>query len=185
MKNELTQALCALERKNNAVFFIDMDGVLAKWENNGNPNDKGFFLSRRCEKKAKQLVRSLKDDGYNVAILSAVYQNGYAEQEKATWLDNNELGDLPHLFVPYGSDKSEAIHNHAGEKDKFVLLDDYSENLRQWDEAGHLAVKFLNGINNTNGTWLGNGGASISVEMSVEEMKQHLINLIDEQDGNI
>lgn len=156
-----------------SVYLFDMDGVVAKWETIGNPNEKGFFLSRKPEQKMIQLIRELKNSGETVMILSAVYMNGYASDEKAMWLTNNGLGDIPRLFVPYGSNKAEAIEEI---KDIFhgnyILVDDYSKNLHEWQAAGHIAVKFRNGINGTHGTW---SGYSISRAMGVEEMKRVLI----------
>ena len=159
-------------------FFFDMDGVVAKWETDADPHEKGFFLTRKCEQKAKELIRSLKDTGFSVTILSAVYNNE-AEQEKVQWLNKNELGDIPHLFVPFGSNKSAAVKRKASNR-KLVLIDDYTQNLRQWDEAGHTAVKFLNGVNNTHGTWMTENGTAISLDMTVEEMKDTLLNIVSD-----
>ncbi len=179
----------AIANMQAVVFLMDMDGVLARWCADGDPSKRGFFLSRVCEPKAKQLVQRLKELGYPVGTCSAVYQNGYAEHEKDTWLNINELSadELFRIFVPYGSDKSRVIKDvkaRFGEDVKIVLVDDFSNNLKQWKTAGQLAIKFLNGQNNTKGTWINQGGAAISVEMTVDEMIQHLMDLIDTQDGN-
>lgn len=172
---ELVEVL-ELCNKQKKKFFFDMDGVLAKWQTDGDPTKPGFFLSRQLEERVRDLIKALVADGYSVTILSAVYVNGYAEKEKVQWLADNGLENIPHLFVPYGSNKSAAIKKSI-KNDQYILVDDYTENLKQWDQAGHTAVKFLNGKNNTKGTWLLNGGRSINKNMSVDEMKTALLEI--------
>lgn len=154
---------------NDTIIFFDMDGVLAKWEENGNPHEKGFMLSRKPDHAAIGLAKKLKETGYEVAVLSAVY-NTAAELEKVEWLEKVGLGNVIHLFVPFGSDKSAAVTSMT--MSNKVLVDDYSKNLHEWEKSGNIAVKYYNGINGTHGTWAGK--RSISKNMNAEEMMERI-----------
>ena len=148
------------------TIYIDMDGVLAKWNSSASIEDthkRGYFAEREPETKLVSLVNKLRTLGKHVCVLSAVYQNGYAAKEKSDWLDKVFDKALDRIFVPYGHNKSDYI---ASNNDS-VLIDDYSENLRQWEQSGSVAVKLYNGINGTKGTWK---GRSINLDMTVQEM---------------
>ena len=149
------------------MIFVDMDGVLAKWNPEASIEDTytdGYFLQRVAEGKIIKLIRLLMKMGEKVAILSAVYPTGSAGPDKHKWLDRIGLPDIRRIFVPYGEDK----HNFIPElKEPMILLDDYSKNLHAWREAGHVGIKFYNGVNGTHGTW---DGPSINRDMTVEEM---------------
>lgn len=128
------------------TYFFDMDGVLAKWDTSASEEEthqRGYFASRDLELSALALVRLLKDSGRKVKILSAVYEDDHSRKEKREWLDASGLSDVESVFVPYGEKKSSYV-----DEDFPVLVDDYSKNLREWEQEGHLPVKFFNGINN-------------------------------------
>lgn len=156
------------------IVLFDMDGVLAKWKEDGDPKAKGFMLSREPETKAVNLVKKLRDKSdCEVAILSAVY-GPEAEMEKVEWLARVGLSDLMHIFVPVGSDKSKVAED-IGSTQKRILVDDFSKNLHQWEKVpGNISVKFRNGINGTHGTWK---GEAISIDMTVEQMYNKLVSM--------
>lgn len=139
-------------------IYVDMDGVLAKW----NPAatieetfERGYFLNREPQQNIIDAVNRLKGK-YNITILSCVYQNGYATEEKIAWLKKNGLGDLDKLFVPYGASKREFIKELTTTGATTFLLDDYTKNLVEWEkEDNSVGIKFLNGINDTNKSWHG------------------------------
>ena len=152
------------------TVYVDMDGVLARWNTDATLEDtlqKGYFAEREPEIKMVQFVKALRKLGVHVCILSAAYQNGYAAAEKSDWLDRFFDKTLDRIFVPYGESKSDYI---ASNQDS-ILIDDYSENLRQWAASGSKAIKFYNGINGTKGTW---NGKSINLAMSIGEMIESL-----------
>ena len=67
------------------------------------------------------------------------------------------------IFVPYGIQKKDWVDQHLNLSSKSVniLLDDYTENLKDWesDEAGNkYAIKMINDINNSKGSWLSKEG---------------------------
>ena len=152
-----------LARKDKPVIYIDMDGVLAKWRQESCPEDtwaKGYFLRLDPDYKMVRVVKSLMRQGYDVHILSAVYQNGHAEREKRMWLRIHGIYDRKPVFVPYGKRKEDYV-------DGGILVDDFSKNLHSWSKAGNTAIKYYNGINGNKGTWK---GAYVTCDMSVREI---------------
>lgn len=150
-------------QKKIKVFF-DMDGVLYEFDKNASIEEtfeRGFFLSR---KKQEQMIATCKAlMGYNVevAVLSSVYENGFAAIEKRQSLANaNVIAN--EIFVPYGRCKAEFI-NDDGES-IYILIDDFSKNLISWEAQGSrfIGIKCLNGINGTKGTWFERGGYCLS-----------------------
>ena len=130
------------------IINFDMDGVLAKWNELASEeevNAPGYFIDREVEPKAVCLLKNLRDNGHRVRILSCVFQNGYAENEKSLWLDSVGLGDVERIFVPYGKDKFQYVN----ELEEQLLIDDFGDNLRAWRNAGEdfIPIKFYNGIN--------------------------------------
>ena len=148
-----------------AIIYFDMDGVLARWNASASLEDTyqpGYFLERELEEKVADLIKGLREKGYDVRILSAAYLEGSARKDKILWLKKNGI-EAEALFVPYGTNKADVAP--AGQH---ILIDDFSRNLREWEAAGHIGIKFRNGINGTNGTW---GGFSIDHRMTVEQME--------------
>ena len=162
------------------IFYIDMDGVLAMWEENVSEeetHEKGHFLNKEAEESAVGLVRMLKDAGEDVRIMSSVYRDDHSGMDKHMWLNEAGLQDIPRIFVPYGDDK----HAYIEDDDALaVLIDDYGKNLRAWEADGNLAIKFMNGINNRPKLTIANGivhvkqdtwtGYSIDRRMSPRQM---------------
>ncbi|SCY10496.1 hypothetical protein SAMN05660668_01447 [Pseudobutyrivibrio sp. AR14] len=108
-------------------------------------------------------VKMLSEE-YDVSILSAVYQDNHSMDDKITWLNNNGLGHLQRIFVPYGQPKQKYIDQEFTS----ILIDDYSKNLEEWILAKNCyGIKYLNGINATKGMW---NGFMISSRMNPNAM---------------
>lgn len=146
-------------------IYFDMDGVLAKWNADASLEDtfeRGYFRKREVEWKIKKVIRELYDEGYPVHILTAAYVEGTAVSDKMAWLDKQELGDIPAIMAAYGSRKSDFVPGG-----RHILIDDFTRNLFEWEEDGHVGVKFYNGINGTHGHW---GGYSIDRNQTPQQM---------------
>lgn len=135
-------------------LYFDMDGVLAKWNPNDSTEDtfqKGYFLNREPDLLMIGLANIMNaTPDINVAILSAVYDNKYALEEKKQWLANQGLQDIPLINTPIGHDKADYVDKSV----KSFLIDDFSENLHRWEShPNFIGIKYFNGINGTNGTW--------------------------------
>lgn len=162
------------ERRREAVIWIDMDGVLAKFENvdvNETYNE-GFFASRQPDMKAVSLVRELVDRGFDVRILTSAYENGFAGPEKIRWLCSPSVGlsDVEFYSVRYGSDKSCAVTDLEPVN---LLIDDYSVNLRKWENHKNgkfVGLKWYNGTNGSNGTWENSLKPYIRNDQTIKEM---------------
>lgn len=166
-------------RKKTVKVFVDLDGVLARWNAEASVEDTyapGFFLTREPEPEAIAAVRLMREMGLDVYILSCAYQNGLAEPEKDAWLAMVGLSDIPRIFVPYGKRKSD----YVGAADVSVLLDDYSKNLHEWKAKGKVGCKFYNGINGTHGTW---DGYSVSCGMTAEQIAAVITAIVRKQAG--
>ena len=119
------------------TIYVDMDGVLAKWDTSASVEDthkKGYFERREPEEKMVSLVKTLRKLGIHVCILSAAYPNGYAVAEKSDWLDRFFDKTLDRIFVPYGGNKADYICGNSED----ILIDDYYENL---DTSNKLPLK--------------------------------------------
>lgn len=163
-----------------ANIYFDMDGVIAKWNENASIEDvssKGYFLSVEPEMTVRNLILFLQNLGFDIKILTAVYENGYAAAEKRQWLKNIGL-EIPIIFVPYGHRKTDYIPKEGIN----ILVDDFKKNLEEWEQNPFFkAIKFYNGINNrprmtfdemgvghlTQDSWQ---GLSINHNQSYEEM---------------
>lgn len=139
-------------------YYIDMDGVLAKWNSRVSIEDtfkKGYFLNVEPDQLAINYVTELINRGEDVCVLSHAYQNGYAESEKKQWLIDNGLGNIPCIFVPYGMPKLNFVTLFPDTTN--ILIDDFSKNLHEWEEIkNNIGIKYYNGINGNHGTWKGN-----------------------------
>lgn len=157
--------------------FVDQDGPLAVWNENASIEETympGYFLNRAPALNTIEAVNQLVKEGTEVYLLSCVYDNGYAIQEKNQWIDNNGLKiDKAHrLFVPYGENKSEWLKIYFGIEDTDILIDDFSKNLHEWHGIG---VKFRNHCNGTHGTWY---GYSVDYRQSPEEIYRTIKGLV-------
>lgn len=160
-------------------IFVDMDGVLAKWNTNATLEDtleKGYFLQREPQENMIEAIRDLAKSE-DVTILSAVYpkeMSKYAASEKETWLSRNGLGSAPHVFVPYGANKRSSIK--VSDEETVFLIDDYTKNLIEWESTFRsYGIKFCNGINDTNATWK---GFRISKDSEAKALRVTLLSLL-------
>lgn len=151
-------------------IFVDMDGVLAKWENASleEMTSPGFFLNRKPDTSVCEmfhlLLERVNEGKLDVFILSS-YLLPISREEKIEW--NQKYTKIPlekQIYVPYGQNKEAALDMIGGIRATDVLLDDFTKNLKEWSG---IAVKLYNGINGTHGTW---NGYSIHNNMSPEKM---------------
>jgi len=141
-------------------LFVDMDGTLAVFT----PVDEmetlyqeGYFLNQKPHENVVEGIRLLMTEykDIDVYILSSYLTDSkYALNEKNEWLDRYlpEIDPEHRIFVPYGKDKADWIEGGIDKYD--YLLDDYTKNLVSWQESGS-AVKLLNAINGSRGSWTG------------------------------
>ena len=189
-------------------LFVDMDGTLAEWrtldlhldtEEESNPLlvakkleeillTPGYYYALKPMQNMLDAVSGicLREPDIEVFILSCYLEaKGEASplQDKNNWLHQYlpEVRMDHRIFVPDGFQKSEFVLGGIGEED--YLLDDYTKNLHEWEQAGGKGIKVLNGINSTKGTWKGlRVNALKPPEEILQNILQHLSTSEKEQD---
>jgi hypothetical protein len=138
-------------------LFVDLDGTAAEWRmaaSNEELYESGYFASLAPNIEVCNAVKRLATTpNVEVYIISAVNNSIYTIRDKNIWVDTHLSKYIPRIYVPYGERKSRYVPGGIRKND--VLLDDYTKNLIEWRDSGGTALKVLNGINNTNGTWTG------------------------------
>lgn len=163
--------------KEKPKILFDVDGTLALW----NPaateeeiHDPNYYYYQKPDMAIINMVISLLNDpAVEVGVISKVYNDQIAA-EKIKWLEKHNLGSLSRIFVPYEERKEQYVSSDG--KDLFVLIDDYSKNLFEWEAAGHTGIKYRTKVNGNNGTWT---GPSISQTMTEAEMLSVIYAVID------
>lgn len=162
-------------------IFFDMDGVLAEYKIESSESDmakRGYFYNLKPEQNVidalNMLIKNGDEFGLSVCVLTKVYPTlfKYSVREKLEWRDKH----LPNLFdsefiMVNGEleEKSDAVKTllGAGINADYILIDDYNQNLAEWKSAGGGAIKFVNGINDKNKSFIGN---RLSFDMTAEEI---------------
>ena len=129
-------------RKNRKLnVYIDMDGVIADFNNEANALDrfateKGFFKKLRPmnEFGFNQLINN---PNIKLFVLSAS-PNKQADKDKRAWLKYYypQLKKNNIIIMRVGKNKADYMKTRQG-----ILLDDYGKNCNQWRERGNQAVK--------------------------------------------
>lgn len=170
-------------------LFVDMDGTLAHFRQNGekyidiNGDVRYFHLDDiyeqgyyhpNClppEEEVLRAIRSLTNGAspFTIYVLSAVEpRSASAYIDKNLWLDKYlpEVKAEHRVFMPCGAKKADYINLANGELN--VLLDDYTRNLQEWvlGKPNNLGVKILNGINDTHKSWQGDRVSGNSIEVA-------------------
>lgn len=141
-------------------LFVDLDGTVAEWREVKEFEElyePGYFSSLRPYQQVIDAIRLAKEslEDIEVYTLSAIVPDSpYAVHEKTDWIERHMPFVQHHhqLFTAYGEPKTAFIP--GGIRSSDVLLDDYTVNLMEWSKYAK-AIKLLNGINGTKGTWKG------------------------------
>ena len=170
----------------NINIFVDMDGVLCRCVDVEEYAKDGAFRKLKPLQGNIKMVETLIEKGeYNVYILSSLFdKNTGSKDEKNDWLDKYlPILDKEHrIFVPYGIQKKDWVDQQLNLSSKSIniLLDDYTENLNDWesDEAGNkYAIKMINDINNSKGSWLSKEGNFIVYSKKTSSKVKSIENL--------
>lgn len=192
--------------KNRPRLFVDMDGTLAEWrkirydintEEETTPEAieaaldevlylPGYYRTLFPYKEVTEAVKSLiKEENFEVYILSCVKKdkNGISPlNDKNAWLDEYlpEIDRDHRIFVPDGEKKADYIPD--GLRGTDCLLDDYSMNLKDWEDAldqtgktTGKAIKLLNDVNESKGVWK---GAAVSFTTPADVLAKDITDII-------
>lgn len=136
--------------------YIDMDGTLCRFHDIEHHYieqmwEQGFYVGLQPFEEFVNAVSLCIDRNPDTEfyILSAVLDTEppFVAEEKREWIKRYlpQLPDKRLIFVPAGADKSQFI---GGIDEECCLIDDYNKNLREWEQAGGLPIKFINDVNN-------------------------------------
>ena len=138
-------------------IFVDMDGTIARFYEADDCLEKmyeiGFFENLRPYAKMIKMLEKLNEKGYEIFILSACISM-QCETEKQAWLDKYLpwIDKAHRIFTRCGMNKAEYIKRKGYDDARVnILIDDYSRNLDEWNEAfgrHGIAIKAINEINN-------------------------------------
>ena len=142
-------------------IFLDLDGTLAKFDVENAlqrfATEEGFFANLKAYKNIEK-VNEIASNG-NVYIISAS-PNKQADRDKIQWV-NKHLSNVPMkniIICRIGENKAKVIENKLNITiDRTtILLDDYTKNLIDWENAGGTGIKRLTNVaNNSRGLWKG------------------------------
>ena len=156
-------------------ILFDVDGTLALWNlaaTEEEIHDPKYYLSQTPDIALINVARTLLNDpNIEVGVISKVFDERIAKV-KVKWLNKFHLGGINHIFVPYEERKDAYIPSDG----IYILIDDYTKNLNEWEAAGHTAIKYRTAVNGNNGTWK---GPSINQRMSEQEMLKVIYKTID------
>lgn len=127
--------------KEKMCIYVDMDGVLADFNNEPNAlerfkQESGFFFNLKPINNNVDYVNYLIGLGFNVCVLSAS-PNEQADFDKIVWL---------HMYMPklknitiirLGDNKADYVKT----KGLNILFDDYGKNCRDFINRGYSACK--------------------------------------------
>lgn len=170
----------------NPRLFVDMDGTIAEFQVISQLEklyEKGYFLKLKPIENVLDAIKMIirENPEIEVYVISSVLSDSkYALEEKNKWLDKYlpEIDPAHRIFPPCGEDKKNYVIGGVRKTD--FLLDDYTKNLILWQPPAK-AIKLLNGINHTIGTWKGN---RVSFEKSPQRLASD-IRLIVKQNLHI
>ena len=142
-------------------IFLDMDGTLTRFNIKNAlerfENERGFFANLLAYKGIENINEMVKNG--NIYIISAS-PNIYTDIDKKQWLKKYipNLKSENILLCRNGQNKAHFVESTLGIKiDKnCYLLDDYTKNLNEWEQAGGTGIKRMTKVSdNSTGKWKG------------------------------
>lgn len=144
-------------------YFFDMDGTIVEYRRDADVEkmkQPGYFYNLKPEWNMILAMKLLKSMYPNqVFVLTTVYPNEltYSVREKVLYRDKI-IPFMKDNFIMVNGDIGETKQNKVESivggpiNENCLLIDDYSVNLKSWEESGGRPVKYKNGINNNNNT---------------------------------
>lgn len=145
-------------------LFLDLDGTLAKFNSKKNAlerfdKEEGFFASLKPFKNIEAVNDLAASGSVEVFIISAT-PNEIADRDKRVWCKKylNNVKEQNLCFCRIGTNKAKEIKRQLNIDidDKCLLLDDYTNNLIDWEQSKGIGIKRLTSIaNNKSKRWQG------------------------------
>lgn len=170
-------------------FNFDQDGTLNKWRwlPLEEVRKEGYFRTTEAYETTIDASRILKSLDFTVKTYGAVWMDdGHSLSDKDWWMDRHcsHIEKKDRIYVPCGSVKADYFESFYGRPicSQDILIDDLSDNLREWEAAGGTGVKIRTPENGSHGTWK---GYSFNCTDDAESIALYLISVVDEvRNGN-
>jgi len=145
--------------KNNFNLYFDMDDTIVDFGADRHKNDvkqvileKGFYAGLGPLPFLDEVNKLASVVPENVHIISACVETDYCIPEKIQWLKTYlPAADKDNvIFTNIGENKAEKVakKNKYKRLSKYdILVDDYSQNIMEWESYGGTAIKFQNSFN--------------------------------------
>lgn len=144
--------------KKNFTLFFDMDDTIVDFGCDRHVDDvltvireEGFYENLDPLPFLDELNNIAAIFPDNVYIVSACVDTPYCEKEKIAWLKKHlpEAKKENVIFTKIGDIKSEKVEEKLGRKMDIydILIDDYSRNINEWEQAGGTGIKYKNKFN--------------------------------------
>lgn len=146
------------------VICFDIDGTIVNPFDIKNylpkmQKDKTFFYDippyENMLKAFEKIVEEYaEDESVSLMIITSLNENPYCQPGKEYWISKN-LTNNPNVQIVYaekGVSKSKYVKNM---RTNVYLIDDYSENLRNFVKDGGSGIKAINQINGSGTKWKG------------------------------
>ena len=143
-------------------LFLDLDGTLAKFNSKKNAlerfdKEKGFFATLKPFKYIEIVNELALRQDIEIYIISAT-PNEQADSDKLIWINKylNNIKQENICFCRLGKNKAKEIKEQLNidiNKD-CLLLDDYTNNLIDWNNSNGIGIKRLTSLaNNKSKRW--------------------------------
>ena len=132
-------------RPQEVTIYFDLDNTLALFSPYGDPDSlrkmwhKGFYRNLPCFREVPYVLNELKNQGFNIKILSSCINSPYCVTEKIEWVLNH-LPFIPPediVLVPEGEDKIAYIPTPK----RSILVDDFYKNITGIYRVGGVGIK--------------------------------------------
>jgi len=145
-------------------LFLDMDGTLAKFNSKRNAlerfdKEKGFFATLKPFKHIEKINELALRQDIEIYIISAT-PNEQADNDKMIWIRKhlNNIKEQNICFCRIGTNKANEIKRQLNIDidNTCLLLDDYTNNLIDWNKSNGIGIKRLTSLaNNKSKRWKG------------------------------
>jgi len=148
--------------KKNFRIFLDMDGTLVGFPDTREDKhlltkmyEKGFFENLEPLPFLHEMNKVAALFPENIYVLSACIDSPYCKPEKILWLKKHLPAACKENVIFTTTKRKKALYiaeklygSRRRRLSKYdILIDDYSKNIVEWEQAGGTAIKFKNGYN--------------------------------------
>lgn len=188
--HERFQTFRAEDVNEHRWLFFDMDGTLARFYERKDclsrfETEPEFFKNLNPYASMVDAMRQLcADPTLTVGVLTSYpVSNPNSIADKLAWLHKENIAPAYTLFVENGKSKAEKVKEALGFLDSScVLIDDYSQNLLEWEQHGGLGVKVINDINGRGWNGTNFTGAFVSNEAPAKEIANAIKKIMKEEE---